>query len=82
MNGDTLTFGDGPITVTGTFGVNGNTLVTMGNGAHSFGALTTGGGKSLTIGSANFNVTSGGITLSGNSQLQVGIASGDTVVVE
>jgi Flp pilus assembly protein TadG len=80
MSGQTLTFGDGAISITGTFTVNGNTTVTMGNGAHSFGALSIGGGKFLQVGSGNFLVV-GAINVSGGAWLKVGTSTNDTVTI-
>ncbi|WP_404713135.1 pilus assembly protein TadG-related protein [Sphingomonas sp. MMS24-J13] len=80
MSGQALTFGDGDIGITGTFTVNGNTIVTMGNGAHSFGTLAIGGGKFLQMGSGNFLVV-GGINVSGGAWLKVGTSTNDTVTI-
>jgi Flp pilus assembly protein TadG len=79
-SGATLTFGDGAISITGTFTVNGNNAVTMGNGAHSFGALSIGGGKALQVGSGNFLAVNG-INVSGGAALKVGISANDTVTI-
>lgn len=80
MNGASLSFGDGAITVSGTLSVNGNEVVTMGNGTHSFGALAIGGGKFLQVGSGAFSV-SGAINVSGGAWLKVGLADNDSVTI-
>ena len=80
MSGDSLSFGDGTVTMSGTFTVNANQTVTIGDGAHSFGALAIGGGKSLSVGSGNFYVTNA-ISLSGGAFIKVDISTGDKVTI-
>nr|WP_253718136.1 pilus assembly protein TadG-related protein [Sphingomonas sp. AP4-R1] len=80
MSGATMTFGDGDITITGTFTVSANDPITMGNGNHSFGQISIGGGKSLTMGTGNFNLV-GALTLSGGAHLRVNTAATNTVII-
>jgi len=80
MSGASLSFGNGAIAIAGTFNVNSNTTITMGDGAHSFGSITIGGGKSLSIGSGNFYVVNS-LSLAGGAWIKVGISTGDTVTI-
>jgi hypothetical protein len=80
MSGSDMSIGDGTLTVNGDFSVNGNNPITIGNGAHSFGSLTIGGGKKLDVGSGNFNV-SGGVSVAGGGYLRVAIGADDTVTI-
>jgi hypothetical protein len=80
MSGKDMTIGDGKLTVNGDFNVNGNNPITIGNGAHSFGSLTIGGGKKIDIGSGNFNL-SAGVSAAGGAYLRVAIGKDDTVTI-
>lgn len=80
MSGDTMTIGNGSVTVAGDFKVNANNPITVGNGDHSFGSLTILGGKKIDIGSGNFNLA-GGMSLSGGAYIKVAIGVGNTVVI-
>lgn len=80
MSGKDMSIGDGAVTVSGEFKVNGNNPITIGNGDHSFGSLNILGGKKLDVGSGNFNLK-GGIVVSGGAYLRVAIGVGNTVVI-
>ena len=80
MNGATMSIGNGSVKVSGNLNVNANNPITIGNGAHSFGSLTIGGGKKLDVGSGNFNLT-GGVSVSGGAYLKVNIAADNTVTI-
>lgn len=84
MSGSQMIVGDGSVTVAGTFNVNGgdnsSNPVTLGDGAHSFGAVTIGGGKALKLGTGSINIA-GGISVSGGAWLKADISTGDTVTI-
>ncbi|ATE66750.1 TadE/TadG family type IV pilus assembly protein [Rhizorhabdus dicambivorans] len=80
MSGNSLTIGDGTVTVVGTFGFNSGSVITIGNGAHSFGTLSVSGGRQLNIGSGDFTVT-GAITEAGGSYIRVNTGVGDAVTI-
>lgn len=80
MSGATMTVGDGNVTISGTFTVNANDPITMGNGNHSFGVLTINGGKKLSLGTGNLLI-GGAISVSGGAYLKANIASGNSVTI-
>jgi len=80
MSGSSLVFKDGDVSISGTFTVNADTTVTIGNGNHSFGSIAIGGGKSLSVGSGNFYLVKS-LNLSGGAWITVGISGGDTVTI-
>ncbi len=80
FNGSGATFGDGNLTVTGLFDFANGTKITMGNGNHSFGTLNVSGGRSLDVGSGNFNL-GGGMAISGGSVVRIAASTGDVVAI-
>ena len=80
MSGSGMTIGDGDVTVVNTLGFNSGSVITIGNGNHSFGTLSVTGGRQLNIGSGNLNVTNG-ITMDGGSYIRVAIGVGNTVTI-
>jgi hypothetical protein len=79
-SGSNINFGDGDVTISGTFTVNADNPMAMGNGTHSFGTLTINGGKKLSIGSGNLVVVNG-ISVSGGAYFKADIAAGQTVTL-
>lgn len=79
MGGTALTFGNGPITITGALTLSGGVTVTLGNGAHSFGSITVGGGSKLNVGSGSVNVVNGINVAGGGSTVTFAIGSSETV---
>jgi Flp pilus assembly protein TadG len=80
MSGSGMTVGDGSFIVVSTFGFNSGSLITIGNGYHSFGTLVVTGGRTLNIGSGDLNVT-GDITMGGGSYLRVAMTTGDVATI-
>lgn len=80
MSGSSLTIGDGEVTVAGTFGFNSGSVITIGNGNHSFGTLAVTGGRTLNIGTGNLLVA-GAITMDGGSYIFANIGVGNTVTI-
>jgi Flp pilus assembly protein TadG len=80
MSGSGMTMGDGDFTVTGTFGFNSGSLITIGNGNHYFGSLNVTGGRTLRIGSGDLTVN-GSITEAGGSYIYIATGVGQTVTI-
>lgn len=80
MSGSGMTIGDGDVTIVNTLGFNSGSVITIGNGNHSFGTLSVTGGRQLNIGSGNLNVTNG-ITMDGGSYIRVAVGVGNTVTI-
>lgn len=77
LNG-TLTIGDGNVTVVNTLTQNSD--LTMGNGNHSFGAIAISGGRTLTIGTGNFNLGKA-ISIGGGTKIYINIGAGNSVAI-
>jgi len=80
MSGNGMTFGNGSVVISGTFGFNSGSTITIGNGTHDFGTLNVTGGRTLNVGSGSFTVR-GAITESGGSKIYVNIGAGDAVTI-
>jgi len=81
VKGGTLTIGDGDVTVAGALTLGGGVTVTMGNGKHSFGSISIGGGSQLYTGTGSLNITADLNVDGGGSKAMFAPSTGQTVVI-
>jgi len=74
----TMSIGDGDVTVVGLLTQNSD--LTMGSGQHSFGEISISGGRTLTIGSGNFNLGKS-ISIGGGTKIYIDLGVGNTVAI-
>ena len=79
--GASLTIGDGVVKVAGAVKLAGGATVTIGNGDHSFGSISIGGGSKFYTGTGNLNVTYDINVDGGGSEAKFAPSTGNTVVI-